>query len=313
HSHRGFAQAWAHSESNGDHRRVARLAESRAHDPGPGAESPRARLRRGGPPLGNEWTRDHRQGADAQPPALSRRDARQFGIVGDPRVRRAGGSRARTDRFPDAGHDPLVGELQRRAHQWLVVVVDRADHDHTRRLSRAVLPHGWAGRDCESAAAEGDLTTDVLSVRNLTLSAQTPPGPVRAADRISFGLRAGERLGFAGESGSGKSTMALAILRMIQPPGRIDGGEVRLDGGDLLSLGGGEMDKGAGDPENDPAAWSHRRWRGPARWGRSSVAWRRGNAARTAGAHRADPPGIDERAESGHARQGSDHRCAPRS
>jgi len=78
-------------------------------------------------------------------------------------------------------------------------------------------------------------------VRDLTVSYDTPLGAVRAADRISFGLRAGERLGFAGESGSGKSTMALAILRMIQPPGRIDGGEVRLDGVDLLSLGDEEM------------------------------------------------------------------------
>jgi peptide/nickel transport system ATP-binding protein len=73
-------------------------------------------------------------------------------------------------------------------------------------------------------------------VRDLTVSYDTPLGAVRAADRISFGLRAGERLGFAGESGSGKSTIALAILRMIQPPGRIDGGEIRLDGVDLLSL-----------------------------------------------------------------------------
>jgi len=78
-------------------------------------------------------------------------------------------------------------------------------------------------------------------VRDLTVSYDTPLGPVRAADRVSFGLRPGERLGFAGESGSGKSTMALAILRMIQPPGRIEGGEVRLDGVDLLSLGDEEM------------------------------------------------------------------------
>jgi peptide/nickel transport system ATP-binding protein len=78
-------------------------------------------------------------------------------------------------------------------------------------------------------------------VRDLTVSYDTPLGALRAADGISFGLRAGERLGFAGESGSGKSTMALAILRMIQPPGRIDGGEVRLDGVDLLSLGDEEM------------------------------------------------------------------------
>src|SRR4029077_1520052 len=45
-----------------------------------------------------------------------------------------------------------------------------------------------------------------------------------------------ERFGLAGESGSGKSTMALALLRLIRPPGRIDGGEVWLDDLPLSSL-----------------------------------------------------------------------------
>jgi len=76
----------------------------------------------------------------------------------------------------------------------------------------------------------------VLTVRDLVVHYDTPLGAVKAADHISFGLRAGERLGFAGESGSGKSTMALAILRMIKPPGRIEAGEVRLDGQDLMTL-----------------------------------------------------------------------------
>ncbi|OLD39951.1 MAG: dipeptide/oligopeptide/nickel ABC transporter ATP-binding protein [Candidatus Rokubacteria bacterium 13_1_40CM_2_68_8] len=73
-------------------------------------------------------------------------------------------------------------------------------------------------------------------MRDLVVYYNTPLGAVKAADSISFGLRTGERLGFAGESGSGKSTMALAILRMIKPPGRIDAGEVWLDGVNLLTL-----------------------------------------------------------------------------
>ena len=78
-------------------------------------------------------------------------------------------------------------------------------------------------------------------MRDLLVHYGTPLGDVKAADTISFSLRAGERLGVAGESGSGKSTMALAILRMIKPPGRIDGGEVWLDGVNLLTLSEEEM------------------------------------------------------------------------
>ena len=78
-------------------------------------------------------------------------------------------------------------------------------------------------------------------MRDLLVHYGTPLGAVKATDAISFNLRAGERLGVAGESGSGKSTMALAILRMIKPPGRIDGGEVWLDGVNLLALPGEAM------------------------------------------------------------------------
>lgn len=82
---------------------------------------------------------------------------------------------------------------------------------------------------------------DVLRVRGLVVHYHTALGAVKAADHITFSLGAGERLGFAGESGSGKSTMALSILRMIKPPGRIEAGEVWLDGVDLMTLSEEEM------------------------------------------------------------------------
>jgi peptide/nickel transport system ATP-binding protein len=75
-----------------------------------------------------------------------------------------------------------------------------------------------------------------LRVDGLRVSYDHPLGLVRAVDGVSFALRPGERFGLAGESGSGKSTMALAILRMIRPPGRIEGGEVWLDETRLSSL-----------------------------------------------------------------------------
>src|SRR5689334_3611800 len=76
----------------------------------------------------------------------------------------------------------------------------------------------------------------VLRVEGLRVAYDHPLGTVRAVDDVSFSLRSHERFGLAGESGSGKSTMALAILRMIRPPGHIDGGEVWLEDTRLLSL-----------------------------------------------------------------------------
>jgi peptide/nickel transport system ATP-binding protein len=80
------------------------------------------------------------------------------------------------------------------------------------------------------------MTADVLRVQGLRVRYDTPEGAVRASDGVSFDLATGERLGLAGESGSGKSTTILAILRLIKPPGRIEAGEIWLDGVDVLSL-----------------------------------------------------------------------------
>jgi ABC-type dipeptide/oligopeptide/nickel transport system ATPase component len=64
-----------------------------------------------------------------------------------------------------------------------------------------------------------------------------------AVDGVSLQLGHNERLGLIGESGSGKSTMALALMRLIKPPGRIDEGRIMLDGVDLLSLSEDQMRK----------------------------------------------------------------------
>jgi len=76
----------------------------------------------------------------------------------------------------------------------------------------------------------------VLRVEGLYVAYDHPLGAVKAVDDISFALQPRERLGLAGESGSGKSTLSLAILRMIKPPGRIEGGRVWLEDTELAGL-----------------------------------------------------------------------------
>ena len=64
----------------------------------------------------------------------------------------------------------------------------------------------------------------VLEVRALKTYFHTSRGPVKAVDDVSFDLIPGERFGLIGESGSGKSTVALSLMRLIRPPGSIEDG-----------------------------------------------------------------------------------------
>ncbi len=83
--------------------------------------------------------------------------------------------------------------------------------------------------------------TELLRVEDLRVEYLTATGRVRVVDDVSFTLRRGEVLGLAGESGSGKTTIALAILRLLKAPAAITGGRVLFEGRDLLDLGEVEL------------------------------------------------------------------------
>ncbi len=83
--------------------------------------------------------------------------------------------------------------------------------------------------------------TDVLRVEDLAVYYLTPDGPIKAVDGVSFALEAGERLGLIGESGSGKTTMGTALMRLTRAPGRIVRGHVQLNGRDLLAVSEREL------------------------------------------------------------------------
>ena len=76
-----------------------------------------------------------------------------------------------------------------------------------------------------------------LDVRDLRVHYKTPEGDVIAVNGVSFHVYRGELLGLVGESGCGKTTAAMGILRLVQPPGRIIGGQVIVrEEVDLMSL-----------------------------------------------------------------------------
>ncbi len=81
----------------------------------------------------------------------------------------------------------------------------------------------------------------VLDVRDLRVDYLGERGAVHAVDGVSFAIHAGEIFGLAGESGSGKSTVALAILRLLGAPAVIRGGQVLYQGTDILGLDDGHL------------------------------------------------------------------------
>ena len=81
----------------------------------------------------------------------------------------------------------------------------------------------------------------VLTLRDLSVEFPTPRGVVHAVRALSLSVEMGRRVGFIGESGSGKTTTALAVMRLLTEPGRISGGRIDLGGTDVLSLSEEEM------------------------------------------------------------------------
>ena len=70
----------------------------------------------------------------------------------------------------------------------------------------------------------------LLEVRNLVVEFPTRRATLRALDDISFEIAPGEILGVVGESGAGKSLTGASIIGLLEPPGRVAGGEILLEG-----------------------------------------------------------------------------------
>ena len=81
----------------------------------------------------------------------------------------------------------------------------------------------------------------LLTVENLTLEFDTDEGTVRAVDQVSFEVEAGKTLGVVGESGCGKSTVALGVMQDLGKNGRVVGGSIKFKGRDLSQMSDEEL------------------------------------------------------------------------
>jgi len=81
----------------------------------------------------------------------------------------------------------------------------------------------------------------LINVENLSVHFFTLRGVAKAVSNISFGIEKNDTLGLIGESGCGKTTTAMGLLRMVQEPGKIVSGKVNLDGKDLVTLSDEDM------------------------------------------------------------------------
>jgi peptide/nickel transport system ATP-binding protein len=87
------------------------------------------------------------------------------------------------------------------------------------------------------------MSTPLLQVKNLRIEFPARQGTLVAVDDISFDIAAGEVLGVVGESGAGKSLTGAAVIGLLEPPGRIAGGEVLLNGRRIDNLPFAELRK----------------------------------------------------------------------
>src|SRR5439155_16495568 len=130
-------------------------------------------------------------------------------------------------------HRALAGDLPRNRHQ-----PGGVRNQFARRCAaRSARPEAAPLMEAQATRSRPAGTANVLEVEGLTTVFSVGERTVNAVDGVSLWLRPRETLAVVGESGCGKSTTALSIMRLgPDPPGKIVAGEVRLEGRDLLAL-----------------------------------------------------------------------------
>ena len=92
------------------------------------------------------------------------------------------------------------------------------------------------------------MSQNLLEIKGLDIHYVTEEGTVRAVNNMNLEVNVGETLGLVGETGAGKTTTALGIMRLVaDPPGKIVGGEIIYEGEDLLKYTEAQMRKVRGN------------------------------------------------------------------
>ena len=104
-------------------------------------------------------------------------------------------------------------------------------------------PQGGAASGPAKPVPRRPLGSPLLEVRKLRVEFPTRRGTLLALDDVSFDIAPGEILGVVGESGAGKSLTGAAIIGLLEPPGRVAGGEILLAGERIDHLGHEAMRK----------------------------------------------------------------------
>lgn len=82
---------------------------------------------------------------------------------------------------------------------------------------------------------------NILELKNLSTTFFTEEGEVKAVDGVSLSVPRGGTVGIVGESGCGKSVMAMSVLRLVEKPGKIVNGEIIYNGRDIMKFSEQEM------------------------------------------------------------------------
>ena len=92
------------------------------------------------------------------------------------------------------------------------------------------------------------MTDNILEIRDLVVEYRTSNSTIHAVNSVNLNVKRGETLGLVGETGAGKTTIARAIMRILQvPPAKLCSGEIMFQGEDIMAKNDHDMRKIRGD------------------------------------------------------------------